>query len=82
MQNGSKARHAKIDIGRFGPWAVVTGASSGIGQESARQLAANGFNLVLAARREARLEQVGQALSRQYGISHRVIPADFSTDEG
>lgn len=82
MQDGLKTRHAKIDIGRFGPWAVVTGASSGIGQEAARQLAANGFNLVLAARREARLEQVGQALSRQYGISYRVIAADFSTDAG
>jgi short-subunit dehydrogenase len=73
---------ARIDVGRFGPWAVVTGASSGIGREAARQLAVNGFNLVLVARRKSVLEQVGQELGRENGISHRVIEADLSTEEG
>jgi hypothetical protein len=61
---------------------VVTGASSGIGHEAARQLAANGFNLILVARREPVLQQVGQTLKQRYGISYRVIPADLSTEEG
>ena|SRR5690348_13361315 len=58
----------RIDTGRFGPWALVTGASSGIGREFARQLAANGLNLVLAARRLAALSELGQELTAQHGI--------------
>lgn len=73
---------AKIDTGQFGPWAVVTGASSGIGREAARQLAANGFNLVLVARRRPMLEQVGQELGAAHGVSWRVIEADLSTEGG
>jgi hypothetical protein len=67
-----------IDPHQFGPWAIVTGASSGIGEEFARQLATNGLNLVLVARRLHLLEALGKKLAQQYGIQYRTIGVDLS----
>ncbi len=67
-----------LDKNKFGPWALITGASSGIGKECARQIAASGINVVLVARREALLKEVGANLSAKYGIKHRIIVADLS----
>src|ERR1051325_9035865 len=69
-----------IDKQKFGPWALVTGASSGIGAEFARQLAAGGLNVVLVARRLALLEELGRQLAEQYGINYRAIAADLSDE--
>jgi len=71
-----------IDIKRFGPWAVVTGASSGIGEGFARQLAANGLNLVLVARRLPLLEKIGESLSKEFGIRYQTIEADLAQESG
>ncbi len=78
----SEDAFTRIDVRKFGPWAVVTGASQGLGQEFSRQLAANGLNLVLVSRREATLEKVGAELKQRYGIDFRTIEADLSTEEG
>jgi uncharacterized protein len=77
----SRRRLTKVDPQRFGPWAVVTGASSGIGLEFARQLAAAGLNIVLVSRRRTVLEEIGAELSHDFGIEHRVVAADLSTEE-
>jgi short-subunit dehydrogenase len=74
------AVRATIDRERFGPWAVVTGASSGIGREFARQIAASGINVVLVARREALLKQVGEAFAKEFGVAYRAVAADLSED--
>ena len=68
----------QIDKERFGPWALITGASSGIGKEFARQIAASGINVVLVARREALLDEVGKAITKDFKVQSRTIVADLS----
>ena len=71
---------AIVDQKTFGPWALVTGASAGIGRAISQHLAASGLNLVLVARGLARLEQVGRDLASRYGIQYRVVEADLAED--
>ncbi|MFN0056635.1 MAG: SDR family NAD(P)-dependent oxidoreductase [Planctomycetales bacterium] len=59
-------------------WALVTGASSGIGAEFARQLAARGMHLILVARREVLLQQLAEELHRQHGTKCEILVADLS----
>ncbi len=72
----------KANVGkeRFGPWALITGGSSEIGREFARQLAKAGLNTVLVARRRALLEEAGGSLAKDFGVQYRVITAEFSQE--
>ncbi len=70
----------QLDKHVYGPWALVTGASSGIGQEFARQAAANGINVVLLARREERLNEVAAEIRARYDVETRVVAVDLSRD--
>jgi uncharacterized protein len=70
----------QIDKKRFGPWALVTGASSGIGKEFVRQLAASGLNVVLVARRETLLYEVGQGTAKDFNVQYRALVADLSQE--
>ena len=63
---------------QYGPWALVTGASSGIGAEFARQLAAEKLNLVLVARSKDKLEAAAASLRKEHGIEARAVAADLS----
>ena len=67
---------------RYGPWAVVTGASEGIGREIALRLAESGLNLILVARRRELLEELASRLASQWGIQTRALTADLGTLAG
>lgn len=59
-------------------WALITGASSGIGAEFARQLAARGMHLILSGRREPLLTALAEELHTSHGTKTEIIPGDLS----
>lgn len=63
-------------------WALVTGATAGIGESFTRLLAEKGFNLVLVARDEKRLHERAAGLKTKYGADSIVIVADLATEAG
>jgi short-subunit dehydrogenase len=64
----------------IGRTALVTGASSGMGSDYARELAARGVSLVLVARRAEPLEQLAEELRAKFSVSVRVMPADLANE--
>jgi len=62
-------------------WALITGASSGFGVEFAWILAAQGCNLILVARRKAKMEALAELIKQQYRITIHVLAADLALPE-
>jgi uncharacterized protein len=71
---------AKAFAAKYGPWAVIAGASEGTGACYARELAAMGINLVLVSRRHDALEALGTELKSTYAIEYRTAAIDLSVE--
>lgn len=63
-------------------WALVTGATAGIGESFCRKLASEGYNLILVARDTERLAANAKALEAAHGISTHILSADLTTEKG
>ncbi|XP_050079058.1 inactive hydroxysteroid dehydrogenase-like protein 1 [Anopheles maculipalpis] len=63
---------------RYGKWAVITGASDGIGKGYAHYLARQGMAIVLVARNEAKLTKVAAEIKAKHGVETKIVVADFS----
>ena len=64
----------------YGPTAVVTGASDGIGKSVAIELAKNGLDLVLVARRKEKLEELRQLIQKEFNVDVQILPLDLSSE--
>jgi short-subunit dehydrogenase len=82
MPARSTVKHPDRFRDRYGPWAVVTGASAGIGRAFTEPLAASGVNLVLAARRGDELASLASDLHSRHGVDTRVLALDLSSPDG
>ncbi len=69
-------------VQQYGPWALVTGASDGIGRAMAHEAARRGLNVVLVARRQPELERLAAELAQANGVLTRVVSVDLGTAEG
>lgn len=67
---------------KYGEWALVTGASAGIGLEFAKALAREGMSIVLTARREDRLNALASQLMQTYRVNTRVVAVDLAAADG
>lgn len=70
-----------MNMEKYGPWAVVTGDSSGIGRECADLLGERGFHLFLVSRDERVLSALAEELSEKHSIQAEVLPLDFTHHE-
>lgn len=66
---------------RYGPWALVAGASEGVGAAYARAMAERGLNVVLLARRQGVLDKVAAAIRADTGVETRAVAVDLATHD-
>uniref|UniRef100_G3QAP6 Hydroxysteroid (20-beta) dehydrogenase 2 n=1 Tax=Gasterosteus aculeatus aculeatus TaxID=481459 RepID=G3QAP6_GASAC len=70
-----------VDLKTYGQWAVVTGATSGIGKAYARELAQRGLDVILVSRCDDKLRMIAKEIEEQYGQKTRTIQVDFTDSQ-
>ena len=70
-----------FDARRYGPWAVIAGASAGVGESFALKLARTGINLVLIARNQQSLDQVARRVKTESAVEVRTLPLDLTSPD-
>src|SRR5580704_4570700 len=65
-------------VGRYGPWALVAGASEGVGAAYARAMAERGLNVILLARRQAALDDLASSIRAAIGVQTRTVAVDLT----
>lgn len=70
-----------VDAGRYGPWALIAGASDGVGAAFAEAIGASGINVVLLARRRDLLDTVAARIRARTGVQTRTLPADLAAPD-
>lgn len=68
-----------VSPSRLGQWAVVTGATDGIGKAYVEELARRGFSIVLISRSQDKLDEVAKTVESRFGVQTKTISADFSS---
>ncbi|XP_057705971.1 very-long-chain 3-oxoacyl-CoA reductase-B [Corythoichthys intestinalis] len=68
-----------VSPAKLGKWAVVTGATDGIGKAYAEELARRGFSIVLISRSQEKLDEVSKEIASKCGVETKTIAADFSS---
>jgi len=70
----------KLKLRDYGEWALITGATDGIGKSYAKLLAKQGINIILISRTQAKLETVAKEIENEYKVKTKVVAVDFSGD--
>jgi short-subunit dehydrogenase len=68
-------------VNDFGPWALIAGASEGLGEAFAREIASKGINVALIARRQALMEKICDSISNEFQVETRSIKLDLATSD-
>ncbi len=67
-------------VNYFGPWALIAGASEGLGEAFAREIAKNGINVALIARRKTLLDKLCSTISKEYNVQTKAIQLDLASE--
>jgi len=71
----------KSFINQYGPWALIAGASEGLGESFTEELARRGLNIILIARRENLLQKISKKIQEKYGVEVVILPLDLTSPD-